>query len=319
MEDILFNGLNFIENAVDTFLDKKSPTENRLKYSVIHFYIGLELLLKSRLAHEHYTLIIRDLKKYQKGDYEKGDFVSVGYDESIDRLKKICGLQVDQRAKDAFKKIQQTRNKFIHFHCNENEYQITAQLLETWHHLLRLIENKTLSNIADDAISRVDKIKFRMLGLQEFVDERFKLVQDDISRKRNQGITIITCPYCYRKSMYLEEGVAGCLVCGTDSLYSDKVAEDWSHHFNEAIRYDQGDELILGQCINCEADAVVLNCNDDIETVSSYWFCFSCLQEYDKEDQSVCSNCNKTIVGFKEAHYICPECNVLNSFKEFEE
>lgn len=47
-----------VENAFD-FLDKAGREfENEPKYSVIHFYAALELFLKARLLHEHWTLIL---------------------------------------------------------------------------------------------------------------------------------------------------------------------------------------------------------------------------------------------------------------------
>jgi hypothetical protein len=50
------NGLGFVSKAIDQLWNEGSP--DALKYSVINFYSGVELLLKARLMREHWSLVV---------------------------------------------------------------------------------------------------------------------------------------------------------------------------------------------------------------------------------------------------------------------
>jgi hypothetical protein len=72
-EMLIRNALDFLEKSIDEF--DKHP-----KFSLLHFCIGFELLLKTRLAYEHWALIVRDLDKVNsKIQFENGKVVTIGY------------------------------------------------------------------------------------------------------------------------------------------------------------------------------------------------------------------------------------------------
>src|SRR4051794_28273927 len=84
-----------VENAVD-FLERSvhDLQAGASKYSVIHFYSGLELMLKARLLYEHWSLCASDVDKADKARFAVGDFESIGLKEARDRLANVLNCKL---------------------------------------------------------------------------------------------------------------------------------------------------------------------------------------------------------------------------------
>lgn len=52
-----------IENAIDFIKKSLEEFETNLKYSIIHFAIGVELILKARLMNEHWSLTLENIDR----------------------------------------------------------------------------------------------------------------------------------------------------------------------------------------------------------------------------------------------------------------
>src|SRR4051812_16119935 len=81
LPDPTFDGL--VKNALSFLTSSLAALQSNSKGSVIDFYTAVELFLKARLVHEHWTLAVDsrpDLKSFLSGD-----FVSVGFKESCQR------------------------------------------------------------------------------------------------------------------------------------------------------------------------------------------------------------------------------------------
>ena len=85
--NLLDNGLDYIHEAVEPILIAHKQSQHSWKYSVLHIYSGIELLLKERLKREHWSLIFQDINNANLTKLEKGNFVSVYHDELVKRLK----------------------------------------------------------------------------------------------------------------------------------------------------------------------------------------------------------------------------------------
>jgi hypothetical protein len=98
-QNALFQSL--VSNAIDFFEQAIGDVESNPKYSVIHFFAGLEILLKSRLLLEHWTLVYDEPQNANPERFIKGDFRSVAFDESIRRLRTITKTPILQRLVEA--------------------------------------------------------------------------------------------------------------------------------------------------------------------------------------------------------------------------
>src|SRR5688572_5966325 len=108
---------SLVENALD-FLNKsvRELKAGEAKYSVIHFYSGLELFLKARLLLEHWSLTASDVNKMAKNKFAAGDFQSIGLDEAKSRLANILGSELSPPESKVYERLRKRRNQAIHFY-----------------------------------------------------------------------------------------------------------------------------------------------------------------------------------------------------------
>jgi hypothetical protein len=82
-DSLVANALDFLRRAIDEVKDHP-------KYSVIHFCAGIEQLLKARLLHEHWSLVVTKPGETSKQKFNSGEFESVTMKQCFERLEKVC-------------------------------------------------------------------------------------------------------------------------------------------------------------------------------------------------------------------------------------
>ena len=142
--DILFdlvveNALDFLEHSVD-------EVENAPKYSVIHFYTAVELLLKARMMADDWKRIVSsNIKEPQWEDFKEGKLQTVGFNE----IKKYFSeWNFYQDKFKYFKSLATHRNKLMHFYhkaTSEAEYidllrSIVKEQLTAWYILNKMLD-----------------------------------------------------------------------------------------------------------------------------------------------------------------------------------
>jgi len=90
MRDLVANAVDFLTLATEEF-------KERPKHSIIAFHSAVELFLKARLMEEHWSLVVS--KTPDLASFERGDFVSVTFEEACQRLAKIVGSAIPERAR----------------------------------------------------------------------------------------------------------------------------------------------------------------------------------------------------------------------------
>ena len=65
---LLTNGLCFLLQSIEHFKcsENKYDTEKELKYSTLHLFSGIFLILKEKLKREHWSLLFSDVNKVTK-------------------------------------------------------------------------------------------------------------------------------------------------------------------------------------------------------------------------------------------------------------
>ncbi|MFI6084718.1 hypothetical protein ACIBBB_27735 [Streptomyces sp. NPDC051217] len=92
------NGVDYLRSVVDHLTDADPPTPRALKYAVLHLQAAAEVLLKSRLLHEHWSLVFKEPSAATRKKFEVGDFTSCTTEAAIDRLRNIAGVDVDNKS-----------------------------------------------------------------------------------------------------------------------------------------------------------------------------------------------------------------------------
>ena len=330
------NAFDFLNRAISDFPD--SP-----KYSVIHFYAAVELILKARLMREHWALIITKPECANKADFFKGAFNSVGLKDACARLKAIADSGINQQAYESFAKLATHRNSLMHYFHAElateavQMERIVSEQSTAWFFLHDLLTKQwgTHFKLWHKEIRKLDSAMKRH---RSYLKVRFNALRPAIKIEKQQGKVFVPCSACGFRSARQEEIVEGlnrerCLVCDHAPSVLSFACPDC--HEIVALRSEG-----FGVCQNCEKafepDDVVNalidsgaahtsvmdadyscdlgNCSscDGYHTVVSYndiFFCASCFEDF--EYLHTCGWCNEPNTGDMEDSYLggCNHCD----------
>lgn len=193
---LVSNGLDFLETAV-------AQIEQNPKYSIINFYAALEILLKSRLLLEHWTLVHDTPQAANPHSFLQGDFKSVSYHDLIKRLRSIVGVHIPAASERAFDRLRGHRNKLIHFF--HPEYQpgatpdviasIVADECTVWLHLHNLL-TRAWGPSYEHFGDQLSALNFRMHKVRAFLAIKYDQLKGDLEKGRARGVVFLTCPSC---------------------------------------------------------------------------------------------------------------------------
>ena len=322
--NLVESALEFLQTSCDQYEDTDLEGARRLKHSTISLCVGIELMLKARLAQEHWTLVLLSPDRYRQGDWDRGAFQSVGLRDAIARLSEVCGLDISQQAEAAFFDLADLRNKFIHFVCNESAERVTGIQLRAWHFFMDLLDNDFL-DLNETFAGVLQEIKSRMLRRDEFLARRFEEVRGTIAERLQSGSRVISCPFCSHPALMVGEG-ATCLVCGSIRTGAREYAEEYARR---AAPWMSSDEYYSTQwaavCSDCgertcvaapeelrsECEEIVIR-QDQIEREPGVdiepWYCFNCGRVYDSLDIVECTRCG-TLFARNGEESLCPSCS----------
>lgn len=186
---------SLVDNAFDFLFKAISELDEHPKYSAIHFYAAVELLVKSRLMYEHWSLVVT---KRQEPDWDKfvsGDFQSVSLDEAASRLDKIVRSGLSGAELSAFREVAKHRNKMVHFfheaHSTEEsdrlKQNIIKQQLKAWYFLQQLlsVQWREIFNEWSDNISDID---LSLRKLHEFLQVVFDNLHPEIEKLKTNRL-----------------------------------------------------------------------------------------------------------------------------------
>lgn len=325
-ESDFFNSL--VTNAMD-FLDVAiGEIRERPKYSVIHFYSAVEIIFKSRLLLEHWALVWDEPSSANKTKFEKGNFRSVSLENSIQRLKAIGGVNIDNNSILSFQRLQDHRNQLIHFFhpeygpnpSNEIIAAVVADLCVSWFYLHRILTKFWRSEYSSYD-QPLDELNRRMMQLREYLTVRYESVKPDIAKGIERGVQFENCYSCGFHAAKItgnEDPLfhTTCFVCANDNTWLEVPCPKCS----QPVRtYELGE----GVCSNCETQINMGYLIDLLGTKQTprealenpaHGYCTNC--EWPSEptvipwaDQYICLNC------FSTYDYLayCEWCNEKNA------
>ena len=138
---VISSGLDFLESAVDHLAKGE---ERDLRYGALHVTAAIEALLKAQLAREHWTLVVDDVNRARRSDYESGDFRSVTIATALQRLHNV-GSSITDREVSRITAVEKLRNRVAHFALHgENPRRTEAVVAGGLDVLLHLIDREFL-------------------------------------------------------------------------------------------------------------------------------------------------------------------------------
>src|SRR6267378_972176 len=222
----LFEGL--VENALGFLSHAIEALESAPKFSVIDFYTALELFLKARLLHEHWSLVVAKDPDWDK--FISGDFVSVGFDEACAKLDKVVRSPISARSRNKFNAVRRHRNKLVHFfHTGERpEHQIIEQVaieqLSAWYELHQLIMHQWTEVFAPWEKS-LAQIETQLTRHKKYLGAKFEGLSSKLASLKADGTEIGICHICNFEAAVMHDGEVTslregkCLVCSANNKW----------------------------------------------------------------------------------------------------
>lgn len=211
---LISNGLDFLQKAIAGF-----STEP--KHSVINFYAAVELMIKARLMTEHWTLVVA--KQTSRRQFEEGDFISVGFEDAVKRLRDIVNIALSEQAYRSFDSIRKHRNKMVHFFhpgafSKQEIESIAAEQLRAWHYLNQLLTT-SWKGVFTAYAAEIAAIERSLRSHREYLRAKFIDLGPELKRLRAEGDTIAICKTCTFDAAVIEEPADGlfrtkCVLCG---------------------------------------------------------------------------------------------------------
>jgi endogenous inhibitor of DNA gyrase (YacG/DUF329 family) len=306
----LFDSL--VRNAIDFLQKSVQELEKHPKYSVIHFYMSLELFLKARLLREHWSLVVSKVEKASLQAFRSGDFNSVTIDECLQRLGGIADVTLLTHEQECFRTIRDHRNKLVHFFHPKYQEPIDKQVLaqvvseqcKAWVYLHRLLTSKWKGHFTKygKQIAGLQKLLRRN---QHFLSSKFKALAPEIDAAKKQKIAFVPCASCgfesaqitlIHKPLFLQK----CLVCDLRSHFLLVPCPDCGQPVT--IESEEG-----GLCEACEA---TINFDYLVAHLGPY--------EDPKEESSIahccyCESYEPTVIPFTETQHLCLNCFELHN------
>ena len=302
-----------LENAIDYLREAVRRLEGDvdrrdLKYAILHLGAGLELLLKERLRQEDWRQLFRDPACAIEEEYRSGEFVSASVWQTMDRLKKVPGLEISAKDRALIGALRDRRNPLEHFRIRESREAVSAAASSALGFALEFISRELESETLDSELrDELDEIRSALPELQEFVAHRLAEVESQIA----QGATVVDCPRCFQETAVIEDGMH-CVFCGFAAGLDliEASAEDWIAAVLGVSEYrvvKEGGEMPLSSCPNCDLRAFVDRGPIGGEYPGERWVCLACGDVRLEGSMSNCARCGE-LFDDSGGGSVCSEC-----------
>ena len=308
------NGLSLLQRAV-------RDIENEPHHAVIDFAAGLELLLKARLFHEHWSLVGEKPHNTGWAEIKSGRAKSIGGTSLVDALSSVLDAQLHKRCKDTLKSVIEHRNRSVHFVPDEDFYSIAQEQYRCWQHVLAVFEG-SWKEVFSGHTDRIQQVNKSFHTLATFLETKYEEIKASgrLEGFRKAG-TLLTCGTCGLEAVVVQDVTSGysighCEVCQESMHVGQFSCNHWlvlPDDFTDEIECKCGsqhgpselakqiappkthDELL------CDGDGVA-NCGECLQahTVAPHgagYVCVACHREFDEDSISECEFCNDSWAG----------------------
>lgn len=318
VQALIKNGLEFLDKA------REELEASETKFSVVSFWTAVEILLKVPLAHEHWSLVCSPKKPIKKQDYLAGDFQSLTYEETRNRLKDVLEKPLDKETDSAFDKVRKHRNRVVHFYhptfTADEQRQILKEQADAWFALNRLLreEWKVIFGVQHNWKLAIGETRL-IRGNEFYAQVRLNQVKPELESLAEKGIPVGTCNECHQHSLVTNTKINGnekrklevtrckvctnvlrqinlaCPDCGKVQLLheGDEVFECGDCKFTLS-RYDLLDEEVFHSVDEQLLSAFPAGCTNCMnpESICKFgegYLCTRCLSYYNEIQQ--CNSC----------------------------
>ncbi|MGW7256766.1 hypothetical protein [Streptomyces sp. NPDC054834] len=260
------NGVDYLLSAVDHLgFDRTDP--RGIKYAVLHLHAAAEVLLKTRLVREHWSLVFDEPGKATERAYRSGDFKSCTLAQAVARLRNIAGITITAKEDEALGDLGRDRNALQHYGLTHSAHAVEARAGRVLDFLVRFLDDVLLPGLALDEANAIGadmvRVRDRLTRVRAFITQRLRRLNGDLQGREERTVR---CPHCEQLAMVAEGGTNRCLFCGAVLTTMEMMAY--------AFLNGPEDEGRTGICPRCTRHALVYDV--DLATGDRVTFCFDC-------------------------------------------
>ncbi|WP_316901006.1 hypothetical protein [Pseudodesulfovibrio indicus] len=303
------NSLYFFEKAMSLF--NEDP-----KLSAVCFSTALELMLKARLAHDHWSLVFDKPENAKLEDAKSGDFISAGPREVIRRLEGISNVIFLDEEKAAYFSLIKRRNAIVHFSeeliTKEERERIISTAYQAVYHMHEMMSD-SWSDLFSDKKRELWRLSTVLKNFQPYLKQKLKAIKPKLDEAKKAGATVTNCSRC-----------------GLKSAVSTKAAEDpcGTLIYVNCLVCSEFDNYLIYNCHNCDTQNIFIGEGDSKECTSCGGILSAESISDDKsnfdrdtfeDDLSYCILCEhheKHVIPFGD-DFLCLNCLELHDTVEF--
>ncbi|MEU3724559.1 hypothetical protein [Streptomyces sp. NPDC031705] len=237
------NAIDYLSSAVQHLHDGElEGTTHGLKYAVLHLQAAVEVSLKYRLLHEHWTLVTEDPAKADRKRFDADDFKTCTLDQAVDRLRRIVGVAITDDDHQALKRLSRDRNALQHFGFTHRAPAVEARAAAVLDFLLRFIDAELVPLIPDGERATFD---IRLRGIRNDLADIGAYVTKSMNSLRSvlaeHHDRLARCPLCDQVALVISPGRSTCHFCRLEG-----PTEGW---INGLFKYET--RVAAGPCPSC--------------------------------------------------------------------
>lgn len=275
---LVLHGLDFIKSSVAR-LAAEAPSDQQSREAVVLLAIGVELLLKSRLLAEHWSLVFDDVSKANLSMLRLGTLKSAGPKDCLDRLEGICDVPVTRRARKSLTDFWEFRNRVVHFASPMPSASLRARAFDVLGELVELAVRPGF--MPTEAVAELDGLREALLQMEQYVVARCAAIADRLTEARDASFF---CPTCGQCAFMMRENERNCSFCLFEYDHYSDIVE--AHLEREHGSPAHGREVAT--CLACDSwYSVVLERQN-----STTMRCLQCWRATNQATLCQCSSCN---------------------------
>lgn len=323
--DEVFTAL--VTNGFDFFVRSAHEFAKEQKFSIAHFATGLELLLKARLFHEHWTLIATEPHNCAWTGVKDGTVRTIQASDLCAAITSTTGTPLNHE-KAAFESVFKHRNRVLHWSPNSELAATVAEQCLAWHHLRALLTGPWNQSFAPFK-TRIEEVEKLLRAHRQYLQVRYDQHLKKLNGMQQAG-RVLTCPTCgFRAGVAEDESKRvlsfECHVCGytasaarvsCDALYAlDDLPIQECECGDEHDRQELIDALDTSGPKDDPERGCCGECLEVEETVvpdGGSYVCVGCGTQFDVVDATWCEWCNERWFGWdSEGSYLtgCEHCD----------
>ena len=318
---LLENGLDFLISSLDHLTaassystsnatkDSVQPSEQKrnLKYALLHLCSSIELIFKERLRQEHWTLIFKDVSKAKRDNYETGDFQSVTFEDSQERLINICDVKLSDKQRQNLRVLRERRNRIEHFGAVDTLLAVQSSISKMVSFVIDFLQDTFDPAILDEEEATLSEIRNKLGACNSVVQHRWKEIKAEVDAAYSKT----TCPECQQEGLIADAGEVKCSFCHYRGEPED-VAERFVSNLLGMRSRDgvirDGGEWPVQICPECGSEALVPTEQPGYsDAVARY--CLNCGEAFTSNDLETCYDCGElySFVG-EGGYHLCSDC-----------